>query len=93
MTTLGPSTVANSLCSMSRPLATTYMTRGGEWFESVRPSDTVPSHELLELLLERRPAAVFKQQIRDRLWPDSQNVRARCEARYACCDRAFRPCL
>jgi len=27
--------------------------------------------ELLELLLERRPAAVSKQEIRDRLWPDS----------------------
>jgi DNA-binding winged helix-turn-helix (wHTH) protein len=27
--------------------------------------------ELLELLVERRPAAVSKQEIRDRLWPDS----------------------
>jgi DNA-binding winged helix-turn-helix (wHTH) protein len=27
--------------------------------------------ELLELLVERRPAAVSKQEIRDRLWPDT----------------------
>ena len=27
--------------------------------------------QLLELLVERRPAAVSKQEIRDRLWPDT----------------------
>jgi DNA-binding winged helix-turn-helix (wHTH) protein len=40
------------------------LTRGGE------PVHLEPkAHELLELLLERRPSAVAKAAIRDRLWP------------------------
>lgn len=51
-------------CELDR--ATRELTRGGQ------PVSLTPKAlRLLELLLERRPAAVSRQQIRDTLWPET----------------------
>jgi DNA-binding winged helix-turn-helix (wHTH) protein len=51
--------------------------------KGLAPQRLLPrAFELLELLVERRPAAVSKQEIRDRLWPDSivsARWRRRCD--------------